>query len=107
MECKKCGCLQEDVTTCRRCGDDLISNKLHVPHKIDYKFAENVTLRFKVKEGCDRSGEEGEYFGYVCVNNMKWGIVLFDGEEDPDLYKAAYLLLEQKSWVDLTHSCLY
>lgn len=47
-----------------------------------------MTKRFRVKKGWDVAGQEGEYYDYVRVKGMKWAIVLFDGEEDPSLYKA-------------------
>lgn len=56
---------------------------------------ESETHRFKISDGWDRSGEEGEYFGKICIDGMTWGVVLFDGEEDPDLFKAAGIMIEK------------
>lgn len=58
----------------------------------------DVTLRFKIKDKWDRVGQRGEYFGKISVNDMMWALVLFDGEDDPDLHKADSLLVEHKTW---------
>ncbi len=69
--------------------------------EIDYDFALNETLRCRIKSGWDNSGKEGEYFGNVMINSQMWAIVLFDNEDDPDLFKADGLLVDQKLWKDL------
>ena len=42
--------------------------------------------RFVIKPGWDRAGEQGQCFGTIRLQQW-WGVVLFDGEDDPDLYK--------------------
>lgn len=66
--------------------------------KIYSDFNRDTTLRFKIKDGWDRAGEQGEYFGKISVNDMIWALVLFDGEDDPDLHKADSLLVGYEIW---------
>ena len=56
--------------------------------------------RYKIKDKWDRAGEEGDYFGWIEINGMKWAIILAEGEEDPDFYKADGLLV-QTGWKSL------
>lgn len=69
--------------------------------EIDFDFCHEETLRCKGKKDTDRANQEGEYFGNIFIGNRKWAIVLWDNVEDPDLYKAECLLIEQKSWVSI------
>ena len=69
--------------------------------ELKHNFEGTETRRFKIDEKWDRAGEEGEYFGLIWVGDRKWAIILFDGEEDPDLHKAESLLIEQKSYYTL------
>lgn len=66
--------------------------------KIYSDFNRDYTLRFKIKDGWDRAGEQGEYFGKISINDRIWALILFDGEDDPDLHKAESLLVEHKIW---------
>ncbi len=49
------------------------------------------------KDLTDMSHIEGTIFGYLYTNQY-WGVVLWDENEDPDMYKMSCLLIEQKSW---------
>jgi len=66
--------------------------------EVDYDFRSEESRRFKIKAGWDKVGDEGELFGTVHINQL-WAIVLFDGEEDPDLYKASGLMVAD--WKEL------
>ena len=63
-------------------------------HDLEYDFSLDQTVRFKVAKNWYRAGEEGEYFGCIYVNGRFWAIVLFDGEDDPDMMKAESILIE-------------
>lgn len=69
-----------------------------MPLKFDFDFKKNLTSRFKIRDGWDRAGLEGEYFGNIMIDGQNWAIVLFDVEEDLDLQKGASLLIEEKIW---------
>jgi len=72
-------------------------------HKIDFDFSSDETLRCKGNDTSDKKDSEGEYFGNFYVNNKRWALVLWDGDDDPDLYKADLLLIERKSWIELKY----
>ena len=69
-----------------------------MPLPIDCDFARDETLRCKGKENTDKADSEGEYFGNMAINDRLWAVVLWDGDEDPDLYKADCLLVQKKRW---------
>lgn len=48
---------------------------------------------FCIKVGWDYAGRKGLYLGEV-FENQEWAIVVFDGEEDPSLYKKPALIIE-------------
>ena len=72
--------------------------------KIDFNEESWETLRCKYPAplSSDEVDQEGEYLGYMIINRTKWAIVLWDREKDPDFCKADLLLLEQKSWKNLS-----
>ena len=74
--------------------------RMIMAHEIEFNFKDE-TLRFRIKEGWDRCGAVGEYFGFIYVNTVKWAIVLFDDEEDPDMHKADGIEIETKTWKEL------
>jgi hypothetical protein len=86
-------------------GTQLIPKKtirrITMPLPIDFDFESDETLRCKGKPDTDKADAEGEYFGNFFVNNRWWALVLWDGEEDPDLFKAELLLVETKQWKPL------
>ena len=43
----------------------------------------------------DKKGKFGTYYGTILIDKRNWSIVLWDGEEDPDLYTAELLLVEK------------
>jgi hypothetical protein len=65
--------------------------------EVEYDFREDHTRRCKIKQGFAGVGKEGQYFGNVMVG-QRWAIVLFDGEEDPELFKTSGLLVEEKEF---------
>lgn len=69
--------------------------------EFDFGFSNDVTTRCKIKPDYYEADKEGEYFGYITINNRKWAVVLWDGEDDPDLFKAEGLLLAKTSWTPL------
>ena len=69
-----------------------------MPLLIDFDFCNDETMRCKGKENTDMANREGEYFGNVFIKDRKWALVLWDHEEDPNLYKADLLLIENKTW---------
>ncbi len=67
--------------------------------EIDYDFRIDKTVACKIKEGFDGAGKTGQYFGNMVIKNIQWAIVLWDGEDDPDFFKAEGLLIS--SWKPL------
>lgn len=65
---------------------------------IDFDFSNDETLRCRGKEDTDKAKAEGEYFGNILISGRVWAVVLWDDDEDPDLYKAECLLIEEKAW---------
>ena len=61
----------------------------------------NQPVRFRVKPGWNRSHDTGFYFGYIVIKDIRQGIVLFDDEEDPELYTAQGLEIQQNTWVEI------
>ena len=57
-----------------------------------------VPVRCKGGLVTDRNDSFGHYYGSVIVNGRSWAIVVWDGEEDPDLCKAECLLFKTTSW---------
>ena len=64
------------------------------PHDLEYDFSLDQTVRFKVAKNWYRADEEGEYFGHIRINDRVWAIVLFDGEDDPDMMKIESILIK-------------
>lgn len=50
-------------------------------------------VRCVCRKDWDKAGHEGDYFGNVLIDGRNWALVLWDGEEDPDLYKSDALIL--------------
>ena len=55
-------------------------------------------MRCKGKENTDKADCFGTSFGNIDINKKQWTVVLWDGEDDPDLYKTDCLLFEYKEW---------
>lgn len=72
-----------------------------MPLEIDFDFSNDETLRCKGAENTDKATQKGEYFGNFVANGQRWAIVLWDGEDDPDLYKADMLLVIEERWIPL------
>lgn len=60
--------------------------------------------RCRVKNGWLRAGREGLYFATIADEPLgqPWAVVLWDGEEDPDCFKAAGLEVVREEWQPLT-----
>lgn len=52
------------------------------------------------KPKTDKSGEVGVFYGWINIDR-KWAIVRWEGDEDPDLYKAELLLIEENRMVSI------
>ena len=39
-------------------------------------------IRCRIKEGYNRAGLEGEYFGKYQINGICWAVILFDHKDD-------------------------
>ena len=72
-------------------------------HKLDFDFREEETLLCRIAEGWENAGKTGQYFGNIMVNDMGWAIVLWDGEEDPDMHKIEGLEINKPHWVKAEH----
>lgn len=65
----------------------------------------NAGVRCKIRSGWEDAGREGEAYSWMTPRNgtMRWVIVVWDGEDEPDCFKASGLLfkhLGSRSWVD-------
>jgi len=68
-------------------------------HEIDFDFREDETLPCRIAKGWDKAGRTGQYFGNIIVNDTCWAIVLWDGDEDPDMYKTSGIEINKPHWV--------
>ena len=68
-------------------------------HEIDFDFREDETLPCRIAKGWDKAGRTGQYFGNIMVNDTCWAIVLWDGDEDPDMYKTSGIEINKPHWV--------
>lgn len=75
----------------------------NMPLHFEYSFCgEPPTKRCKGKPKTDRQYNRGEYLGNICIKGgIRWAIVLWDGEDGLDLYKADMLLIEHKQWMPI------
>lgn len=76
--------------------------------KIDYDFRINESVDCKIKEGWVDTNKTGQYFGNIVIKGVKWAVVLWDGESDPDFFKANGLLLSsltKEQWEYLLNRC--
>jgi len=55
----------------------------------------------KGKENTDKSSWDGVFYGWIKIEGRKWAIVKWEGDEDPDLYKANLLLIEENRMIPL------
>lgn len=68
---------------------------------LEYNFQNDYTVRCRGKSHSDKYMKEGEYFGYLYVSKIKWAIVLWDDDSEPELYKADLIEAEKKMWEDV------
>lgn len=59
-----------------------------------------TTKRIRIKTGYQDAGKDGWCFGYLNLDQC-WGIVQWDGEEDPDFIKMAGLEEQIVTWGDI------
>ena len=72
-------------------------------HKIDYDFSKEESMPCRIAKGWEDAGKTGQYFGNITVNDMCWAIVLWDGEEDPDMNKIAGIEISKPNWIKAEH----
>jgi hypothetical protein len=72
-------------------------------HEIDFNFSEEKTLPCRIADGWDNAGKTGQYFGNIMVNDIGWAIILWDGEEDPDMYKMSGIEINKPHWVKVNN----
>lgn len=68
------------------------------PQELEYEFDGDTTKPCRVATGYADAGRQGIYFGKVVVNSRYWAVVLFDGEDDPDLYKLESIEVAEQVW---------
>ncbi len=68
-----------------------------------YVFVSDESIPCKIHDNFDGAGRTGQYFGKININDMDWAIVLWDDEEDPDLFKAAGIMVEQIKYINAKH----
>lgn len=65
-------------------------------------FKTHSSIRCKGKTGTDKENDKGYYIGLVSISErQQWAVVLWDGEEEPDLYKADCLMIIKEAWASL------
>lgn len=69
--------------------------------KIEYCFEGDEAIRCKGAKNTEKDQMYGVYYGYFYCRGQQWAIVLWDGDDDPDLYKASCILIEKKTWVKI------
>jgi len=68
--------------------------------KIEYNFEGDFSKKCRIASGFYDEGREGQYYGRICVTDQQWAIVLFDGDDDPTLFKIDGLDIVQEKWVN-------
>lgn len=64
-------------------------------------FNQPVTLRrCRIKKGWHEEGKEGFFYGIVHTNR-NWAIVVWDGDDDPDLFRAEGIETQTTNWIGL------
>ena len=63
-----------------------------------------IVMRCKIKDHYEHAGRRGELLTTVATEQRLWAVVMWDGEDEPELYKADALLVEhtQTYWKNLT-----
>jgi len=65
----------------------------------DISFSTATSFPCRIMDGWDGAGKEGRYLGKFSVQGRNnWSIVIWDGEEDPDLHKTEGLELMVQKW---------
>jgi len=48
-----------------------------------------------------KAGKTGQYLGNIIINDMCWAIILWDGDEDPDMHKASGIEINCPNWIKI------
>lgn len=67
-------------------------------HTMEFAMCSDEPIPCRVKSEWHEAGKHGLYFGKIYIHQW-WGIVLWDDEEDPDVYKLDGLEVTQSHWV--------
>ncbi len=70
--------------------------------ELEFDITGSTTRPCRIKQGWEHAGKRGQYFGRVAVGSMFWAIVLWDGDEDPDMCKSDCLEIAQEKFVSLS-----
>lgn len=73
-----------------------------LPQELEYDFPGSESVLCRIKAGWEGADKEGQYFGRIAVNGTFWAIVLWNGDDDPELFKSAGLEVAQTKFVDLS-----
>lgn len=57
----------------------------------------NESCQCRIAHGTVGEGRVGTYYGKIFIGQW-WGIVVWDGEEDPDFFKAGSLEVASNLW---------
>lgn len=63
-----------------------------------YDFSKGITP-CRVREGWDEAGKKGRFFGTVYIDGRAWAIVKWDGDDDPDMFKAESIEIPADKWI--------
>jgi len=60
-----------------------------------------IPVKCTGKPKTDKTSVMGTYYGWIVIDGRKWAIVRWEGDEDPDLYKAELLLISESTMVSI------
>ena len=55
----------------------------------------------RIQAGWGDEGKEGRLLSIVDVSDVEWAVVVWDGDDEPSLFKAVGLEVKQELWKNL------
>lgn len=65
---------------------------------ISFDFGDSKSKDCRVAKGFEDAGKQGQYLGFIFVRGRRWAIVVMDGSDEPELWKADSIEISQPSW---------
>lgn len=60
------------------------------------------TTECRIKAGWHEADKKGVIYGTVVVDGRKWAVVMWYGDDDPELFKAEGLEVSGQVWASLS-----